>query len=194
MKLDFDDGALDRPVLDAAQLALDQQHDAGVVGIADAADLGWKIAATLEGWAGPLAAQTMLLNVSYDPTREFYKEFYEAFAADWKARTGEAITINQSHGGSGKQARSIIDGSTALVVWNIAVRLTASMASHCSALVSRSPGGPGSSFVSRPSVASEPRVLGASGQGLVGGGQGGPVVAEHGSILPGRASALGSGG
>ena len=51
-----------------------------------------------------------LLNVSYDPTREFYVEFNKAFAAHWKAKTGQTVTVKQSHGGSGKQARSIIDG------------------------------------------------------------------------------------
>jgi sulfate/thiosulfate-binding protein len=61
-------------------------------------------------------ADKVLLNVSYDPTREFYKEFNEAFAADWKTKTGETITINQSHGGSGKQARAVIDGLDADVV------------------------------------------------------------------------------
>lgn len=55
-------------------------------------------------------AQTTLLNVSYDPTRELYQDVNQAFAAEWKAKTGEALTINQSHGGSGKQARAIIDG------------------------------------------------------------------------------------
>ena len=57
-----------------------------------------------------------LLNVSYDPTRELYQEFNLAFAADWQARTGEAVTIRQSHGGSGSQARSVIDGLEADVV------------------------------------------------------------------------------
>ena len=57
-----------------------------------------------------------LLNVSYDPTREFYAEFNKAFAADWKAKTGETVTIRASHGGSGKQARSVIDGLDADVV------------------------------------------------------------------------------
>src|SRR5262245_9681771 len=61
-------------------------------------------------------AETTLLNVSYDPTREFYKEFNEAFAAHWKAETGEDVTIDQSHGGSGKQARAVIDGLEADVV------------------------------------------------------------------------------
>ena len=61
-------------------------------------------------------ADKVLLNVSYDPTREFYKEFNEAFAADWKAKHGEVVTINQSHGGSGKQARAVIDGLDADVV------------------------------------------------------------------------------
>jgi sulfate/thiosulfate transport system substrate-binding protein len=65
----------------------------------------------------PAFADKTLLNVSYDPTREFYKEFNDAFAADWKAsHNGEAITINQSHGGSGKQARAVIDGLDADVV------------------------------------------------------------------------------
>jgi sulfate/thiosulfate transport system substrate-binding protein len=55
-------------------------------------------------------ADTTLLNVSYDPTREFYRDFNTAFAEYWKGKTGESVTIRQSHGGSGKQARSIIDG------------------------------------------------------------------------------------
>jgi sulfate/thiosulfate transport system substrate-binding protein len=57
-----------------------------------------------------------LLNVSYDPTRELYQAVNAAFAAQWKAKTGQAVTINQSHGGSGKQARSVIDGLDADVV------------------------------------------------------------------------------
>jgi sulfate/thiosulfate-binding protein len=61
-------------------------------------------------------ARRVLLNVSYDPTREFYGEFNVAFAAEWKSRSGEAITIEQSHGGSGKQARAVIDGLDADVV------------------------------------------------------------------------------
>ncbi|HEV7248010.1 MAG TPA: sulfate ABC transporter substrate-binding protein [Shinella sp.] len=61
-------------------------------------------------------AQTTLLNVSYDPTRELYKEYNEAFAKHWKAETGEDVTVQQSHGGSGKQARSVIDGLEADVV------------------------------------------------------------------------------
>jgi sulfate/thiosulfate transport system substrate-binding protein len=61
-------------------------------------------------------ADTTLLNVSYDPTRELYKDINAAFAADWKAKTGETVTIEQSHGGSGKQARAVIDGLQADVV------------------------------------------------------------------------------
>ncbi|MGE0240106.1 MAG: sulfate ABC transporter substrate-binding protein [Parvibaculaceae bacterium] len=61
-------------------------------------------------------ADTELLNVSYDPTRELYQQLNEAFAKDWQAKTGEAITIQQSHGGSGKQARAVIDGLEADVV------------------------------------------------------------------------------
>jgi len=66
--------------------------------------------------AAPARADQTLLNVSYDPTRELYKEFNTAFAAEWKKRTGETVTINTSHGGSGKQARSVIDGLEADVV------------------------------------------------------------------------------
>ena len=68
--------------------------------------------------AGPAAAQNTvkLLNVSYDPTRELYQDINAAFAKEWQAKTGQAVTINQSHGGSGKQARSVIDGLEADVV------------------------------------------------------------------------------
>jgi sulfate/thiosulfate transport system substrate-binding protein len=64
----------------------------------------------------PAHADVTLLNVSYDPTRELYKEFNEAFAAKWLKDTGETVTIEQSHGGSGKQARAVIDGLDADVV------------------------------------------------------------------------------
>jgi sulfate transport system substrate-binding protein len=57
-----------------------------------------------------------LLNVSYDPTREMYEEFNAAFASHWKARTGQEVIVDQSHGGSGKQARAVIDGLQADVV------------------------------------------------------------------------------
>ncbi|SDI20911.1 sulfate transport system substrate-binding protein [Pseudomonas benzenivorans] len=65
--------------------------------------------------AGPAAAQT-LLNVSYDPTRELYSEFNAAFNKHWQAQGNDAVTIQQSHGGSGKQARAVIDGLRADVV------------------------------------------------------------------------------
>jgi len=61
-------------------------------------------------------ADVTLLNVSYDPTRELYEQINTIFVADWKAKTGEVVTIRQSHGGSGKQARSVIDGLNADVV------------------------------------------------------------------------------
>jgi len=61
-------------------------------------------------------AQTTLLNVSYDPTRELYQEFNAAFAKHWKAKTGQDVTIKQSHGGAAKQARAVIDGLEADVV------------------------------------------------------------------------------
>jgi len=65
----------------------------------------------------PIAqADTTLLNVSYDPTRELYQEFNAAFAKHWRAKTGETVAVKQSHGGSGKQARTVIDGLDADVV------------------------------------------------------------------------------
>ena len=60
--------------------------------------------------------QVLLLNVSYDPTRELYQDFNQAFAKYWKAKTGQTVTIEQSHGGSSKQARAVIDGLQADVV------------------------------------------------------------------------------
>jgi len=62
------------------------------------------------------AATVNLLNVSYDPTRELYDDYNKAFAAYWKTKTGDTVVVNQSHGGSGKQARSVIDGLEADVV------------------------------------------------------------------------------
>lgn len=62
------------------------------------------------------AKEVSLLNVSYDPTRELYEEYNTAFAAHWKSLTGDDVTVNQSHGGSGKQARAVIDGLDADVV------------------------------------------------------------------------------
>ena len=68
------------------------------------------------GVIGVEAKDIKLLNVSYDPTRELYQDFNASFAKHWKARTGNTVTIQQSHGGSGKQARSVIDGLEADVV------------------------------------------------------------------------------
>jgi sulfate transport system substrate-binding protein len=65
---------------------------------------------------GAEAKDVTLLNVSYDPTRELYQAFNPAFAKYWKAKTGDDVKVNQSHGGSGKQARSVIDGLEADVV------------------------------------------------------------------------------
>jgi sulfate transport system substrate-binding protein len=62
------------------------------------------------------AKDITLLNVSYDPTRELYRDINTAFVAQWKAQHGDAVTINMSHGGSGKQARSVVDGLPADVV------------------------------------------------------------------------------
>ncbi|MEW6039501.1 MAG: sulfate ABC transporter substrate-binding protein [Pseudomonadota bacterium] len=66
--------------------------------------------------AEAFAEEIVLLNVSYDPTREFYQDYNEAFAKYWKAKTGDSVSIQQSHGGSGKQARAVIDGLDADVV------------------------------------------------------------------------------
>lgn len=71
-------------------------------------------AAVLGG--GAVQAQQTLLNVSYDPTRELYQDFNAAFIKHWKAKTGQTITIKQSHGGSSKQGRAVIDGLEADVV------------------------------------------------------------------------------
>lgn len=65
---------------------------------------------------GSATAPVEILNVSYDPTRELYREFNEAFAKHWKEKTGQTVTIQQSHGGSGSQARAVIDGLQADVV------------------------------------------------------------------------------
>lgn len=72
----------------------------------------------LAGILGPAspAREIRLLNVSYDPTREFYRDINAAFARQWKAKTGDQVIVQQSHGGSGKQARSVIDGLPADVV------------------------------------------------------------------------------
>ncbi|MGE4527053.1 MAG: sulfate ABC transporter substrate-binding protein [Rhodospirillaceae bacterium] len=84
-------------------------HHRGGLAAVCAAAIGFVCAASA-------CAAATLLNVSYDPTREFYKAFNAAFAAHWKAATGEAVRINMSHGGSGKQARAVIDGQDADVV------------------------------------------------------------------------------
>ena len=73
-------------------------------------------ALTLSFIASAVFADTTLLNVSYDPTRELYKAVNEAFIKDYKAKTGETVAIEQSHGGSGKQARAVVDGLQADVV------------------------------------------------------------------------------
>ena len=70
------------------------------------------IVSAAHSFAGPIE----LLNVSYDPTRELYREFNEAFTKHWKEKTGQSVIVRQSHGGSGKQARAVIDGLQADVV------------------------------------------------------------------------------
>ena len=75
-------------------------------------------AAVMTAAAAPsiAGAQQTILNVSYDPTRELYQDYDAAFAAYWKEKTGQTVTVDQSHGGSGKQARAVIDGLEADVV------------------------------------------------------------------------------
>jgi sulfate transport system substrate-binding protein len=88
-------------------------------------DINWKrrlliamTTAVFIGGAGTVAqaGEVTLLNVSYDPTRELYVDFNKSFADYWKKKTGDTVTIKQSHGGSGRQARSVIDGLAADVV------------------------------------------------------------------------------
>ncbi|KRE13558.1 sulfate transporter subunit [Bosea sp. Root381] len=89
-------------------------------------------AAFIADWNGAALAQTELLNVSYDPTRELYREINAAFIADWNGRNAKKIaTIRQSHGGSGAQARTVIDGLNADV-------LTLALAGDIDAVASRS--------------------------------------------------------
>ena len=85
---------------------------------------------SLSLFAGTATADVTLLNVSYDPTREFYQAFNPAFAKRWQAKANEKVTIRQSHGGSGKQARSVIDGLDADVV-------TLALADDVNAIASR---------------------------------------------------------
>ena len=73
-------------------------------------------AVAMTAFSAGAAADTSLLNVSYDPTRELYEEYNASFVKYWKQKTDETITIKQSHGGSGKQARTVIDGLQADVV------------------------------------------------------------------------------
>ena len=80
------------------------------------AAIGIAVLISLFVFGKPSGSNGTLLNVSYDPTREFYKDFNTAFAAAWKKKTGQTVTINQSHGGSGTQARAVIDGLQADVV------------------------------------------------------------------------------
>jgi sulfate/thiosulfate-binding protein len=88
----------------------------GVLGAAGAGAAAFAAPALLAGQAQAQTKPLTLLNVSYDPTRELYKDINAAYAKYWKDKVGQTLTINQSHGGSGKQARSVIDGLQADVV------------------------------------------------------------------------------
>ncbi|HNI97122.1 MAG TPA: sulfate ABC transporter substrate-binding protein, partial [Leptospiraceae bacterium] len=78
--------------------------------------LQFTLAVLTLGLTSIFAKDITLLNVSYDPTREFYVEYNALFAKYWKSKTGDDVRINQSHGGGGKQARSVIEGLEADVV------------------------------------------------------------------------------
>jgi sulfate/thiosulfate-binding protein len=90
-----------------------KSHVLGIVGFLALAAGGWLV------WRAPVPSTPStltLLNVSYDPTRELYQAFNERFSKEWQSQTGQLVHINQSHGGSGKQARSVMDGLAADVV------------------------------------------------------------------------------
>src|SRR5678815_3660449 len=91
---------------------------------------GLALSIALATTAPAAAADTTLLNVSYDPTRELYDAYNKLFADYWKQKSGQGVSIKQSHGGSGKQARSVIDGLSADVV-------TLALASDIDALVQK---------------------------------------------------------
>ena len=84
------------------------------MGTLNAMGLAAVLVALSAGWAA--GREITLLNVSYDPTRELYREFNPAFARHWQEKTGDVVKIRQSHGGSGKQARAVMDGLEADVV------------------------------------------------------------------------------
>src|SRR6185437_7508320 len=88
-----------------------------LVAVGGAATVGALAARFVLGGRADAEGKTItLLNVSYDPTRELYKDINAAFQTYWKGKTGETLDIKQSHGGSGKQARAVIDGLQADVV------------------------------------------------------------------------------
>jgi sulfate/thiosulfate-binding protein len=88
----------------------------GLIASGAAVAAGAATASLVGAGSAAAAASLTLLNVSYDPTRELYKNINAAFVGYWKSKTGQTLTINQSHGGSGKQARAVIDGLQADVV------------------------------------------------------------------------------
>lgn len=87
-----------------------------LVGLTLIATVGCRDSSSASAGAGGRSGSVTLLNVSYDPTREFYQELNKSFVEAWKKETGQRVTIEQSHGGSGKQARAVIDGLEADVV------------------------------------------------------------------------------
>ncbi len=117
------------------------------------------VSALVLALAAPAFSQT-LLNVSYDPTRELYADFNAAFVKYWKAKTGQTVTIQQSHGGSGGQARAVIDGLEADVV-------TLALAYDIDAIAAERPDQPGlaeAAAAEQRALHLDDRVPGAQGQ------------------------------
>ena len=131
-------------------------------------------AAAALGVATHAQADTTFLNVSYDPTRELYQDFNQAFGKEWKAKTGETVNFKQSHGGSGAQARSVLDGLQADVV-------TLALAYDIDALANkgRQQGLAEAPARQRVAVHVDDRVPGAQGQSEGDQGLGRPDQAGH---------------
>jgi sulfate/thiosulfate transport system substrate-binding protein len=98
------------------------------------------------GLGAAAMADAVLLNVSYDPTRELYRDVNEAFAARWRRETGERVTIHMSHGGSGEQARAVISGLAADVV-------TLALATHVDAVAAETGSSPPAGGTACPATA-----------------------------------------
>ena len=104
------------PVGAGAGLTLPRRRFLGTVSGLSAASVGASLGLAGIGTAWAQQKPVSLLNVSYDPTRELYVQFNKAFSTHWRKETGQQVSIKQSHGGSGRQGRSVLDGLEADVV------------------------------------------------------------------------------